>query len=68
MAANFRDWSREGGIEQNEDIREEKKQQVSGLEASLSQKLSQLGASAPPRAKNWALVAAFRGLTQAAHP
>ena len=67
MAAHLRKWNREGVIEQKECRREEKKQQMAGAEAGWDQKMSQVGASAPPRAKNWALVAAFRGLAQAAH-
>jgi hypothetical protein len=53
MAANFRNWSREGVVEQKGGRREEKKQQVAGVEEGWDPKMSQVGASAPPRAKTW---------------
>jgi hypothetical protein len=75
MAANFRNWSKEGVIgqegKQKECRREEKKlkkQQVAGVEAGWDKRnVPTWRKSAPPRAKKWALVAAFRGLAQAAY-
>jgi hypothetical protein len=46
MAANFRNWSKEGVVEQKGGRKEEEKQQVAGVEAGWDQKMSQVGASA----------------------
>jgi hypothetical protein len=63
-AADFQDWSKEQGGDQTKDRREEKKQQWQGR-SKPAKTMSQIDASAPPRAKNWAVVAEFRGLAQA---